>query len=196
VFSDLHTILGLRQAGGLVLDDALKRTLLERKFRIIEYMEEMRSYHQQAIDALIAALQHIYNNPPKGADWKIWPQADRPGVWEERALRNIQGTHKSVERGITNAKAGNFSTIRNATGSLQGIFGNLTNMSWKWWGYIDPSYKDTFTLKLAQAEAMASNVRCEIGGYWRIPGSMLDEEITGPIDEQDLLRYLKPGENP
>jgi hypothetical protein len=33
----------------------------------------------------------------------------------------------------------------------------------------------------------------KVDDNWR-PGSILKETITGPIDEQELLKYLKPGE--
>jgi hypothetical protein len=47
---------------------------------------------------------------------------------------------------------------------------------------------------LGKAEQCASNIYRTIGDRWK-PGSILKEFVTGPIDEQDLLKYLKPGES-
>lgn len=61
------------------------------------------------------------------------------------------------------------------------------------WDYTDPRLKEKFQSNLVAANRMASNIFQATSGYWR-PGEILDEEITGPISEQELLRYLKPGE--
>src|SRR5690554_3278668 len=41
----------------------------------------------------------------------------------------------------------------------------------------------------------ACNIEKTINNWWK-DTSIVDEDITGPIDEQELLNYLEPGENP
>ncbi|RMF19894.1 MAG: hypothetical protein D6758_00765, partial [Gammaproteobacteria bacterium] len=62
-----------------------------------------------------------------------------------------------------------------------------------WFDYIPKDLAYTVGKPWGKAEQMASNIYYTVGEYWR-PGEITDEEITGLIDEQELLRYLKPGE--
>lgn len=177
------------------MEDALKVILLERKFRSTEYMEEMRVHLKMAIKSLEGAIQYFYAHPPQNENWHTWHQSDWPETWADRAMINLRMTYSSIEDGINNAAQGQYSTISSASGSLHNIFRNLSNMGWKWWDYTDPELKDRFHANLVQARNRASHIWWTTGGYWKA-GEILDEEITGPIDEQELLRYLKPGETP
>jgi hypothetical protein len=47
----------------------------------------------------------------------------------------------------------------------------------------------------AQAEKMGDNIYKTLSNFWR-PDSIFKENITGPIDEQLLLKYLQLGEQP
>lgn len=177
------------------MEKSLKAKLLERKFSSVEYMEAMREHHQASIDAMVEAIQYFYAHPPQGENWHNWNLADKPETWEGRAFTNFRGTQQSICDGIVNARKGQLSTIRGASGSLHSIFRNLDNMGWKWWDYTDPVLKARFRSHLVAARDRATNIYLTTADYWR-PGEILDEEIVGPIDEQDLLRYLKPGETP
>ena len=177
------------------MDDALRKQLLERKFQSHEYMEEMRNSLQEAIDSLVVALQQFHANPPKDEECQQWQKADWPETWEERVLKNLRGMHKSISEGIEQHKKGDTSYIRSATGSLHGVFGNLDNLGWKWWGHLSSDFENDFRQRLARARDMATNIWWTTGGYWA-PDEILDEQITGLISEADLKRYLKPGEAP
>lgn len=177
------------------MDNALKATLLERKFTSSDYMEEMARLHNASIETLLEAIRYFYGHPPEDEDWHDWHQSDWPETWEKRAVPNFKGTQGGIEEGISYARKGDLSYIEGAAGELHSIFGNLDNMGWKWWDYTDPTLKERFLNDLVTANRMASNIYRTTAGYWR-PGAILDDEITGPIDEQDLLRYLKPGEQP
>lgn len=175
------------------MEKELKRELLKRKFSSVEYMEEMRVMHQKSIDSLNDALKHFYLHPPQHEDWHNWHQSDWPETWEQRVVKNLQGTQKSIESGIDNYKKGRVSTIRSASGSLHNIFRNLDNVGWGWWKHIPQRYEGDFRFKLGCARDIASNIMDTLSNYWRAD-EILDEEITGQMDEQELLRYLKPGE--
>ena len=45
-----------------------------------------------------------------------------------------------------------------------------------------------------KTKKIGSNIDYTISGYWD-DNEILDEEITGPMDEQELLNYLKPDES-
>ncbi len=108
-------------------------------------------------------------------------------------LPNFEGTQLSIEQGIAKAKTGDFSYIEGATGSLQGLSKDMEGIGWDWLKYIDRDLVLQFSPNLGKAEQLASNIWLTVGDYWR-PGEILDEKITGPIDEQELLRYLQSGE--
>ena len=175
------------------MDPLLKEKLLLRKFSSLEYMGELAVYHHKAIEGLKKCLDAFDRSPPQHVDWENWPIWNSPEVWKIKVLPNFQGTQQSIEEGIENAKRGNFSTIRSATGSLQGLSKDMEGIGWDWLKYIDYDLVLQFSPNLGKAEQLASNIWLTVGDYWR-PGEILDEKITGPIDEQELLRYLQSGE--
>ncbi len=177
------------------MDKELKRTLLSRKFSSVDYMVEMSEWHQKAIGSLKEALNAFFERSSEHGDWHQWPPSDWPETWRDRVLKNMLGTQMSIGAGIDNYKIGQVSTIRSVSGSLHGIFRNLDNFSWGWWERIPGHFRSEFETNLAEARDRASNIMRELMGAWRTEDSILTPEITGPIDEEDLKRYLKPGES-
>lgn len=109
-------------------------------------------------------------------------------------LRNLKGEQVGIDEGIKNYKKGQISTIRSTSGSLHGIFRNLDNFSWGWWGRLPSRYEDEFRRRLVNAKKRASLIMYTLSSFWEVD-EILDEEITGPVDEEELKRYLKPGES-
>lgn len=176
------------------MDKALKRKLLTRKFSSIEYFEEFAEYHRLAVAGLEESIQYFYDNPPE-EDWLSWHISARPDGWEQRAVPNFEATQAAIEEGIQCAKAGNLEDIESTCGSMQGLSKDMDVLSWKWREYLPREVKMKFGVNLGKAEKMASNIWRTVGEYWRTEDSILTEEITGPIDEEELLKYLQPGEN-
>lgn len=177
------------------MNNDLKKMLIQRKFSGVEYMLEMGRWHQYAIDTLTEALSEFYLRYPNQKDWRKWPISDWPQTWEQRVLENLKGTQSNLEKGIENYKNGKISTIRSVSGSVHNIFRNLDSFGWGWWSHLPSSYKQDFNDKLVKASKMATNIMDTLSNYWK-DDEILNERITGPVDEQDLRRYLKPGENP
>ena len=98
----------------------MKITLLTRKFSSIEYMQELEHYMEQAIQGLIDALDY-FDQHCQHIDMSTWQPAEKPEAWRDRALPNFKGILFSIREGIDNAKIGKTSTIRAATGSMQGL---------------------------------------------------------------------------
>ena len=171
----------------------MKKILLQRKFTSIEYMEEFSFYHKKAVEGLIESIQWFYDHPPD-VNWQTWHISDRPDGWEDRAVPNFIGTQEGIEEGIEYAKKGDNSYIRSVAGSLMGIDKDLDNLGEKWWDYVDQEVAFKCGKNLGKAQDIASNICRTIAGGWSSPDSILKESVTGPIDEQELLNYLKPGE--
>ncbi len=177
------------------MNDNLKKMLVQRKLSDVEYILEMGRWHQGAIDTLTEALNEFYLHYPNQKDWRKWPISDSPETWEQRVLENLKGTQSNIEKGIENYRNGKISTIRSVSGSVHNIFRNLDNFGWGWWNHLPTSYKQDFNDKLVKASKMATNIMDTLSDYWN-DDEILNERITGPVDEQDLRRYLKPGEVP
>ncbi len=176
------------------MDEELKRKLLLRKFSSIEYMIEMSEWHRRAIEVLENALDEFFEQSSEHGDWHKWPASDRPETWRDRVLRNLHGEQSGINEGIKNYREGKVSTIRSSAGSVHGIFRNLENFSWGWWKHVPDHYEKQFRSSLVQASDIATNIMDTLSDYWR-DDEILNERITGPIDEEDLKRYLKPGES-
>jgi len=177
------------------MDEEMKRELLARKFSSVDYMLEMSEWHQRAIDSLKEALSAFFERSSEHGDWHQWPPSDWPETWRDRVLKNLLGTQESIDRGIENYRKGQVSTIRSVSGSLHGIFRNLDNFSWGWWECIPSHHRDEFTKNLVKAKKCASNIMRQLMGAWKTKDSILTPEITGPVDEEELKHYLKPGES-
>ncbi|WP_295716517.1 hypothetical protein [uncultured Halovibrio sp.] len=175
------------------MEPQLKKKLLLRKFSSIEYMEEFRDYHYRALAAMEEGIEYFYKHPP-GENWHQWHRSEWPETWEERAVKNFKGMQKSIDEGIQKAQKDNFSSIRSAAGSFNGISKDMDVMGEKWWGYIPPEFRERFVNNLSAAKQRASNIWRTLGDYWKTPDSVLKETVTGPIDEKDLMRFLEPGE--
>ena len=182
-------------AGSISMNDELKRTLLTRKFSSIEYMEEFRAYLSKAIAGFKESLQWFNDHPPKDVDWQSWHISDKAEEWERRALPNFERMLDSADEGIKETKKGNISVIRSLTGSMQGLSKDMDVLGEKWWDYVDLEVARKYGLNMNEAEQRASNIWRTVGEYWKTPESILKETITGPIDEEDLLHYLQPGES-
>ncbi len=171
----------------------MKKKLLLRKFSSVEYMEELSLYHRKALEGLYESIEWFYEHPPE-VDWQSWHIANRPEGWEQRAVPNFEGTQYAIDEGIEYAKQGDFSYIRCAAGSLMGLSKNMDILGEKWWDYVDINVARKYGVNLGKAMKIASNICRTLAGAWRSPESVLKESITGPIDEQELLNYLAPGE--
>ena len=172
----------------------MKATLLKRKFSSIEYMEEMERLWNQSVAALEKCIDWFYTHN-KDLDLSSWQYADTPMAWEDRVLPNFHRLSESIRRGIENARKGNTDTIQSVTGSMMGLSKDMDVMGDLWFDYIPKDLAYSCGKPEYEAKQMARNIYYTVGEYWR-PGEITDEEVTGPIDEQDLLRYLRPGESP
>lgn len=174
------------------MKDKIKRELLRRKFTSIEYMEELVRFFTLSLEGLKESIDWFYNNPPD-VDWQSWNIADRPDGWENRAVPNFERYLTSIQKGMENYKDGDSNRIGGTCHCIMSITRDLDNLGEKWWDYVDLETGRKFGVNLGKAQQIASNICWTLAEVLE-DDEILDEEVTGPIDEQDLLRYLKPGE--
>ena len=115
-------------------------------------------------------------------------------AWRSRALPNMMGYLKGKDEDIEKYDQGELGYMRGTAHNIMMLECNLDNVGDKWWEYVPEEIVFKYGKNMTQAEKMASNIWRTVGDYWKTPESILKENITGPIDEQELLKYLKPGE--
>jgi len=172
------------------MESEIKEILLKRKFSSIEYMKEMVDAHGLAVEGLEEGLAQFFNKYP---DEDKAPPHCMADVWEWRVLKNFRRMQSSMELALKEAKQGDNWRMSSVVGSLRGLSKDMDGITWDWLDYIDKEIVEKFSQNLGKAEQHGENLYWTLDDGWN-PGEVLDEEITGPIDEQDLFKYLKPGE--
>ncbi len=102
---------------------------------------------------------------------------------------------KNIEQAIINARTGKFSTIRSAAGNFRGLSKDMDGIRESFMVFIDPAIKEKYFEEWDIVSTMGDNIYYTLSGYWD-PQEILNEKITGVIDEKELLRYLSAGEVP
>ena len=116
-------------------------------------------------------------------------------LWHLKVKPNFLGMRKGMQEALNYAKQGDFSYIRADAGNFKALSKDMDGIRVAFMDFIDPEVKARyFTLwKLAHTEGC--NIYYTLSDFWD-PGEILNTKITGPIDEQQLLKYLQPGEHP
>ena len=173
------------------MDAKMKEILLKRKFSSIEYMQEMVEAHGLAVEGLKEALSQFLDRYPD--EDKRPPKSGSFDTWGLRVLPNFKRMQNSMEVALQEARQGDNWRMSSVVGSLRGLSKDMDGVTWDWWDYVDEEIWEKFSSNLTIAKQHGENIYWTLDDDWR-PGSILKESITGPIDEQDLLKYLKPGE--
>jgi hypothetical protein len=173
------------------MNNTAKKTLLARKFTSVEYMSKYVKLYQQMVFNLKRGMDEFE------ITYKKNPKLDAHNFtdWINRGYPNLaRGADNAIEC-LDRAKLGNISGISSSAGNLRGISRDVDNIGGfgEWWQHIDMKFKDDFNEALDLAQTTGSNIDWTIRGSWN-DDEILDVEITGPIDETELLSYLKPNE--
>ncbi len=174
----------------------LKETMLLRKFSSIEYMKEFSEHYFNFIDAGFESVNAYKSNPPN-VDLLDETQLKRYegdlGLWESKVHPNFRFMYNSIITDIENAEKGNYEGVESAAADLRGLNKSMDGIRESFMDVIDPKIKEIYFFNLSQAKTKGDNIYRTLRGFWR-PGAIHKESITGFVDEQELLRYLKPGE--
>lgn len=161
-------------------------------FSSIEYIERFVEHFVAAMDAAENGVAAYKMKPP--IDPKLLANF-QPEIkqWETKVLPNFRGMKINAMEALSNYKKGKTSTMRSCTGNFRGLSKDMDGIGEEWWQVVDQKIKDEYISNLKIARKLGANIYYSLAKYWD-SGEILDEEITGPIDEHDLLKYLKPGE--
>ena len=160
-----------------------------------DYIEKFVRHFEAAVDGLYESLDYFERHPPEGVDWESWHISDKPEGWRDRVVPNLEGLRESLWQGIEQYRAGDPNRIRGTANNIMALTRDMEGMGEKWWDYVPEEYLAKYYDNIYLARKMAANIYRTLGGGFAYrPGTILDEEITGPIDEEELLKYLEPGE--
>jgi hypothetical protein len=172
----------------------LKEKLLTRLFSSIDYMEEFTKHYSLGLQAADDAFS-VFEKRCE-IDFSLMNRFSMEfRQWKERVIPNFRRMQKNALISLEKAKQGDFDYIQGATGNLRGLSKDMDGIGWDWWDEVDQKFWKDHADNMNKAEQMGDNIYKTLSQFWG-PGSILKESITGPIDEQLLLTYLQPGEQP
>jgi len=95
---------------------------------------------------------------------------------------------------LQDAQNGDCEAIEDSAADLRGFGKSMDGITDAWWPYVDKSIREKYFTNLKAARTTGGNIYWTLRGSWK-EGELLNERITGLIDEQKLLKYLQPGES-
>jgi hypothetical protein len=178
--------------GFSLMTPKLKEKLLKRLFSSIEYIEKFCNHFDKWMEAAICGFEAFEKKLFVNSSL-VSKHKSSIGQWQHRVIPNFKGMRKGMFESLEKARNGDFRAIRSDTANLNSLSKDMDGIGWDWWKEIDSNYWDVYVEHSNIAEQMASNIYYTLAMFWDT-GEILDEEITGKIDEKELLEYLKPGE--
>lgn len=173
---------------------ALKEQLLLRLFSSIEYSEQFAEHFIQFIDTGLLALERYDALPVKPTTVANYNEVKKDAdLWHLKVKPNYLGMREGILEAIEKARNGDFSYVSSDAANLRGLSRDMDGIREAFMDFIEPEIKQRYFELWKTAHKEGNNIYYTLRDFWD-PGELLDEEITGPIDEQLLLQYLKPDE--
>lgn len=161
-----------------------RKALLLKYFASEEYIRSFLQDYEEFWQNLKAAIQYFEGHPPD--DYDAWPSKERTEIWHDRVLsrhRSKIDFEKFFQEYLNNES----STLGTKIYNHGRLISNIFNwMVLKWLDYLPDDIRATVFSPYDSKQA--SNIYRTIENRWR-PGSILKETVTGPIDEEALLRF-------
>lgn len=174
----------------------LKETLLLRLFASLEYAEQFAEHFTQFIDTGLLALAQYDALPVKPITASNYNEIKKDAdLWHLKVKPNFVRMRQNIQDAIAEARQGNFRVIRSAAGSFRGLNKDMDGIREAFMDLIEPDVKARYFELWTLAHTEGCNIYYTLSDHWD-SGEILNTEITGPIDEQRLLKYLQPGEKP
>jgi len=157
-----------------------------------EYYQRMMDYYEKGVTGAKEGLEW-FESHYTGGDKDVLHSAHG---WRVRVIPNMEGYLSGRDEDIESYRQGDTGPMEGTAFNVMSLQRNISqHMSEEWWDYVPEELQNEYFENIYKAGKMASNIyRTLGGGFAARPGTITDEEITGPIDEQNLLKYLKPGE--
>ena len=180
------------------MDELLKIKLLKRKFLsanyIKEFLDNYKKFHETGLAAFNAYQRYRRERPEFEPNDTLLREED---FWENRVCPNFEGNlgaMREVEALISRNDHRTNMYLDGLAGDFRGISRGFDGIEENFMDVATPEMRKEYLrlYKLTIRKAMI--IEATINGWWN-EGEILDEEITGPIDEQELLNYLKPDED-
>jgi hypothetical protein len=171
-----------------------KIILLKRKFQSLDYIEAFIAHYQGFINTGLNALslyKDYKKNNPSFIPTSNMDVDER--LWDSKVAPNFLGMKSSSVESLNSARKGKTSTVRSLAGDFRGLSKSMDGIREAFMDVLDPEIKKNYMALWKITSREASNIEKAINQWWK-DSSILDEEITGIIDEDELLHYLLPGE--
>ena len=174
----------------------LKEKLLLRLFSSLEYTEQFVGHFIQFIDTGLLALEQFDNLSVKPLNVENYAEIKKDAdLWHKKVKPNFLGMRKGMHEALAYAKQGDFSHIRCDAGNFKSLNKDMDGIREAFMDHIEPEVKTRYFALWKVAHTEGCNIYYTLSDFWD-PGEIINTEITGPIDEQQLLKYLQPGEQP
>ncbi len=177
------------------MKDTLKITLLKRKFQSLTYIEAFISNYQKfvqtGLDSFEVYQKYRQQHSEFAPDNTLLMEED---FWEYCVKPNFKGMLQRSKEALKNARMGKKTTVRSLAGSFRGLSRGFDGIEESFMDIATPKAREKYLQLWKLVSKQASNIEKTINNRWK-DSSILDEEITGPIDEQELLNYLNPDES-
>lgn len=174
----------------------LKEKLLLRLFSSLEYTEQFVEHFTQFIDTGLLALELFDNLPVKPLNAENYSEIQKDAaLWHKKVKPNFLGMRKGMHEALAYAKQGDFSYVRCDAGNFKSLSKDMDGIREAFMDFIDPEIKARYFKLWKLAHTEGCNIYYTLSDFWDA-GEILNSKITGPIDEQQLLNYLQPGEQP
>ena len=174
----------------------LKEKLLLRLFSSFEYTEQFVNDFIQFIDTGLLALELYDALPVKPTNAANYAEVKKDAdLWHLKVKPNFLGMKQGMLEALEKARQGDFSYVRADAGNFRALSKDMDGIRESFMDFIEPDVKARYFELWKKADYRATNIYLTFSGFWD-PGQPLKEKITGPIDEQQLLKYLQPGEQP
>lgn len=165
-------------------------------FSSIEYMEEYAQYFVSFIDTGLSALDAYQILPVKPLNHANYSSVETDvRLWNKKVKPNFLRMKRNIQESIVEARQGEYSGMDAAAGNFRGLSKDMDGIRESFMDFIDPAIKEKYFEEWDIVSTMGDNIYYTLSDYWD-PQEILNEKITGVIDEKELLRYLSVGEVP
>ncbi|WP_445768121.1 hypothetical protein [Rheinheimera sp.] len=165
-------------------------------FSSFEYTEQFVNDFIQFVDTGLLALELYDALPVKPTNAANYAEVKKDAdLWHLKVKPNFVRMRQNMQDAIVAAQQGNFRVIRAAAGSFRGLNKDMDGIREAFMDFIEPDVKARYFELWTLSHTEGCNIYYTLSDHWDT-GEILNTEITGPIDELQLLKYLQPGEKP
>ncbi|GAB1258005.1 hypothetical protein NBRC116494_25070 [Aurantivibrio plasticivorans] len=177
------------------MKESTKIQLLKQYFISEEYILEFINSYQDFIEHSLRALDSYKKlkastSLSTNKDWDIDEE-----LWDKKVKPNFLSMQNASQTALAEYKKNNLDYLDRLAGDFRGLSKNMDGIRESFMEALDASIKKIYFQQWKNTTRSARNIEKTINNWWK-DSSILDENITGPIEEKKLLKHLKSGETP